>query len=151
MFDAELLYPLPEDEAERERFVPTHAQVHVLQAGGYASSWLVDGVHPGEEAINALREEIQARGWKLWLHSRDDYRLIDPEDPDSFDPEQAASGLPGVLFTVALPEGVAPLELHRALLAATAQWPHAMCWLRLAEACGQDPQPHLDAVERYGL
>ncbi|CAD7720125.1 hypothetical protein LMG31884_31380 [Xanthomonas hydrangeae] len=151
VFDAELLYPPPEDEAERERFVPTYAQVHVLQAGGYGSSWLVDGVHPGEPAIEALREEIEARGWKLWVHSRDEYHVIDPEHPDAFDPEDASTGLPGVLFTVALPEAAAPLELHRALLAATAQWPHTMCWLRLAEACDQDPRPHLDAVERYGL
>ncbi|MCE4370975.1 hypothetical protein [Xanthomonas hortorum] len=151
VFDAELLYPPPEDEAERERFVPTYAQVHVLQAGGYGSSWLVDGVHPGEPAIEALREEIEARGWKLWVHSRDDYHVIDPQHPDAFDPEDAGTGLPGVLFTVALPEAAAPLELHRALLAATAQWPHTMCWLRLAEACDQDPRPHLDAVERYGL
>ncbi|MBG3850957.1 hypothetical protein ABQZ69_06585 [Xanthomonas sp. WHRI 8391] len=151
VFDAELLYPPPEDEAERERFVPTYAQVHVLQAGGYGSSWLVDGVHPGEPAIEALREEIEACGWKLWVHSRDDYHVIDPQHPDAFDPEDASTGLPGVLFTVALPEAAAPLELHRALLAATAQWPHTMCWLRLAEACDQDPRPHLEAVERYGL
>ncbi|UUE98947.1 hypothetical protein NDY24_03570 [Xanthomonas hortorum pv. pelargonii] len=151
VFDAELLYPPPEDEAERERFVPTYAQVHVLQAGGYGSSWLVDGVHPGEPAVEALREEIEAGGWKLWVHSRDDYHVIDPQHPDAFDPEDASTGLPGVLFTVALPETAAPLELHRALLAATAQWPHTMCRLRLAEACDQDPRPHLEAVERYGL
>ncbi|MBB5736918.1 tetratricopeptide (TPR) repeat protein [Xanthomonas arboricola] len=151
VFDAELLYPPPEDEAERERFVPTYAKVHMLQAGGYGSSWLVDGVHPGEQAIEALRQDIEARGWKLWLHSRDEYRVVDPEHAEAFDPEDANTGLQGVLFTVALPEAVLPLELHRVLLATTAHWAHPMCWLRLAEACDQDPRPHLDAVERYGL
>ncbi|WP_372372352.1 hypothetical protein ACCQ13_05145 [Xanthomonas sp. NCPPB 1638] len=151
VFDAELLHAPPEDAAERERFVPTYAQVHVLQPGGYGSSWLVDGAHPGEAAIEALRADIQARGWTLWVHSRDDYRVIDPADPERFDPENADAGLQGVLFTVALPEAAAPLELHGALLATTAQWPHPMCWLRLAEACGQDPRPHLQALERYGL
>ncbi|MCP3040289.1 hypothetical protein K6X12_14505 [Xanthomonas euvesicatoria pv. allii] len=151
VFDAELLYPPPEDEAERERFVPTYAQVHVLQPGGYANSWLVDGVHPGDEVIEAMRADLEMRGWKMWLHSRDDYRVVDPDHPDAFDPEDATSGLPGVLFTVALPENVAPQELHRVLRCTTSRWSHPMCWLRLAEACGQDPQPHLDAVERYGL
>ncbi|MCD0246922.1 hypothetical protein JWH04_17700 [Xanthomonas melonis] len=151
VFDAELLHALPEDPDERERFVPTYAQVHVLQAGGYGSSWLVDGAHPGEEAIEALRADIQARGWKLWVHSRDDYRVIDPAEPDAFDPERADSGLQGVLFTVALPEAVAPLELHGALLVLLARWPHPMCWLRLAEASDQDLRPHLDVLERYGL
>ncbi|MEC3888831.1 bacterial transcriptional activator domain-containing protein [Xanthomonas campestris] len=151
VFDAELVYPPPEDEAERERFVPTYPQVHVLQAGGYGNSWLVDGVHPGEPAIDALRKDIEARGWTLWVHSRDDYRLIDPDNADAFDAEDPQSGLPGVLFTVALPEAVPPLELHRALVMATAGWPHRMCWMRLAEACDQDTTPHMQAIERYGL
>ena len=38
-----------------------------------------------------------------------------------------------------------------ALQEATGQWPHRMCWLRLAEAAEVDTQPHLDAIERYGL
>lgn len=142
VFDAGLIYPAPEDEEERKRFVPTYAVVHVLEGGGYSPSWLVDGVYPGEEAFDAFREAMDARGWKVWVHSNRDYQITD-----------ASSGeeLRAIYFTVATPAQLAPRELHQALQEATGQWPHRMCWLRLAEAAEVDTQPHLDAIERYGL
>ncbi|HBO2357559.1 TPA: hypothetical protein L4H08_001635 [Pseudomonas aeruginosa] len=142
VFDAGLIYPAPEDEEERKRFVPTYAVVHVLESGGYSPSWLVDGVYPGDEAFDAFRETLDARGWKVWVHSNRDYQVTD-----------ASSGeeLRAIYFTVATPAQQAPRDLHQALQEATGQWPHRMCWLRLAEAAEVDTQPHLDAIERYGL
>jgi len=143
VFDAELVHPAPEDEEERRRFMPTYAEVHLLESGGHAASWLVDGVHPGEEAWAAFSDAVKDRGWKLWTHSADDYQLADTQAD--------GAPLPGVLFTLAQPQEAPPLALHRFLLEATAGWPHRMCWLRLAEACGQDEQRHLDVIARYGL
>ncbi|TKV84177.1 hypothetical protein ERJ99_031260, partial [Pseudomonas aeruginosa] len=40
-----------------------------LESGGYSPSWLVDGVYPGDEAFDAFRETLDARGWKVWVHS----------------------------------------------------------------------------------
>lgn len=143
VFDAALVHPAPEDEEAREHFIPTYAQVHVLERGGFARSWLIDGAHPGEDAWNALVEAVEAQGWKIWVHSRPDYTVTDPEAEDGT--------LPGLLFTIAQPQDHAPLALHRFLQQATAGWAHPLCWLRLAEACDQDRQPHLDVIERYGL
>lgn len=143
VFDAALVHPAPEDEEAREHFIPTYAQVHVLERGGFARSWLIDGAHPGEDAWNALVEAVEAQGWKIWAHSRPDYTVTDPEAEDGT--------LPGLLFTIAQPQDHAPLALHRFLQHATAGWSHPLCWLRLAEACDQDRQPHLDVIERYGL
>lgn len=143
VFDAALVHPAPEDEEAREHFIPTYAQVHVLERGGFARSWLIDGAHPGEDAWNALVEAVEAQGWKIWAHSRPDYTVTDPEAEDGT--------LPGLLFTIAQPQDHAPLALHRFLQQATAGWSHSLCWLRLAEACDQDRQPHLDVIERYGL
>lgn len=143
VFDAALVHPAPEDEEAREHFIPTYAQVHVLERGGFARSWLIDGAHPGEDAWNALVEAVEAQGWKIWAHSRPDYTVTDPEAEDGM--------LPGLLFTIAQPQDHAPLALHRFLQQATAGWAHPLCWLRLAEACDQDRQPHLDVIERYGL
>ncbi len=143
VFDAALVHPAPEDEEAREHFIPTYAQVHVLERGGFARSWLIDGAHPGEDAWNALVEAVEAQGWKIWAHSRPDYTVTDPEAEDGT--------LPGLLFTIAQPQDHAPLALHRFLQQATAGWAHPLCWLRLAEACDQDRQPHLDVIERYGL
>jgi tetratricopeptide (TPR) repeat protein len=143
VFDAALVHPAPEEEEAREHFIPTYAQVHVLERGGFARSWMIDGAHPGEEAWNAFVEAAEAQGWKVWSHSRPDYTVTDP------DVEEGT--LPGLLFTVAQPQDHAPLALHRFLQQHTATWPHPHCWLRLAEACDQDRQPHLDVIERYGL
>ncbi len=143
VFDAALVHPAPEDEEAREHFIPTYAQVHVLERGGFARSWLIDGAHPGEDAWNALVEAVEAQGWKIWAHSRPDYTVTDPEAEDGT--------LPGLLFTIAQPQDHAPLALHRFLQQATAGRAHPLCWLRLAEACDQDRQPHLDVIERYGL
>lgn len=143
VFDAALVHPAPEEEEAREQFIPTYAQVHVLERGGFARSWMIDGAHPGEEAWNAFVEAAEAQGWKVWSHSRPDYTVTDP------DVEEGT--LPGLLFTVAQPQDHAPLALHRFLQQHTATWPHPHCWLRLAEACDQDRQPHLDVIERYGL
>lgn len=143
VFDAALVHPAPEDEEAREQFIPTYAQVHVLERGGFAGSWLVDGAHPGEDAWNAFLEAAEAQGWRVWSHGRADYTVTDPEV------EQGT--LPGVLFTVAQPREHAPLALHRFLQQETAKWPHPQCWLRLAEACEQDREPHLAVIERYGL
>ena len=77
------------------------------------------------------------------MGARPDYTVTDPD---------AEGGtLPGLLFTIAQPQDHAPLALHRFLQQVTAEWAHPHCWLRLAEACDQDRQPHLDAIERYGL
>ena len=143
VFDAALVHPAPEEEEAREHFIPTYAQVHVLERGGFARSWMIDGAHPGEEAWNAFVEAAEAQGWKVWSHSRPDYTVTDPDREEGT--------LPGLLFTVAQPQDHAPLALHRFLQQHTATWPHPHCWLRLAEACDQDRQPHLDVIERYGL
>lgn len=143
VFDAELVYPAPEDEEERKCFMATYTVVHTLAAGGFGRSWLVDGAHPGDEAYRALRESLEARGWKTWVHSRDDYRVTDPDGGEE--------GLPGMYFTLAAPDSVSVQEQHRMLAEATATWPYPMCWLRLAEAAGEDVQRHQEIIERYGL
>ncbi|WP_296260525.1 MULTISPECIES: hypothetical protein [unclassified Pseudomonas] len=144
VFDAGMLYPAPEDEQERERFVPTYPVVHVLEKGVFGPSWLVDGIYPGDEAFAALREVTEAEGWQLWVHSSDTYLLSDAEHP-----EQEA--LPGVLFTIAIQSTRSPADLHKVLLEVTRHWPHPMCWLRLADHCQADVQPHHAVIERYGL
>ena len=127
VFDAALVHPAPEEEEAREHFIPTYSQVHVLERGGFARSWMIDGAHPGEEAWNAFVEAAEAQGWKVWSHSRPDYTVTDPDREEGT--------LPGLLFTVAQPQDHAPLALHRFLQQQTATWPHPHCWLRLAEAC----------------
>ncbi|MDR2189502.1 MAG: hypothetical protein LBE62_15875 [Azonexus sp.] len=143
VFDATPLYPVPEDEEERKNFTPTYGLVHRLEAGGFAASWTVDGVYPGDEIFDALRDRAAGRGWRIWVRSSDEYRLQDKES--------GATDLPGIFFLIAQPEGQPPRELNDFLAEACRDWPHRWCWPRLAEACGEAVQPHFDLIERYGL
>ena len=142
VFNAELVYPAPEDDEEREHFIATFRHAHTLEQGGYGRGWIVDGVHPGDEAWEALRDAFAARGWQVSAHSRSDYEVFDTEHYKE---------LPGLIFSVALPAAADPRELDRALADITRTWPHPMCWLRLAEHVGSDDRPHHAVIERYQL
>ena len=143
VFDAQPLVPPPDNDEQRSGFIPTFAAVHVLRSGQLGRSWPVDGPHPGKAALDAFVDALQARGWNVSLHSNDQYRLAD-RDHDMAE-------LPGVFFSVAAPDGTAPAVIDQTLRETTADWPHRLCWLRLAEACKVDTRPHQDVIDRYGL
>lgn len=142
VFDATPVFPAPEDEEERASFIRTFRHVHTLAQGGFGQGWLADGAYPGDEAFEQMREQLRARGWKVWIHSGDDYQVQD---------SSSGIDLPGIFFTIAAPESVPPLEIHKALSASTEAWEHPLCWLRLAEHCELDIEPHLAIIDRYGL
>ncbi|PJJ99605.1 hypothetical protein CO611_03770 [Lysobacteraceae bacterium NML03-0222] len=141
-FDAQPLFPPPEDDEAKQYFVPTFMAVHTLQPGGRARSIIVEGPDPGDEAIEALRQTLQAQNTQLWVHRRDGYQLHDQETGEA---------LPGILFTVAPPQGTPAAEIDRQLRQATAHWPKPVCWLALAEEAGANPAPHQAVIDRYGL
>jgi hypothetical protein len=142
VFDASYLEDPPEDEAERKEFTYTYGSVHTLKSGGYGPSWLVEGVHPGKEALKTLIDTLEAQGHQVWVHSSD-YEVRDTENDNT--------PLPAVLFTVASPQERPALELHKLLQQETQQFPHKMCWLHLVRHCNLDASEHEDVVMRYGL
>lgn len=170
VFDAQVLIPPPEDPEEKENFIPTFAIAHTLEKGNYRNSVFIDGVHPGEAAMEAFDAACREQNWKLWVHSSADYEIIDSgTDPNNEidrndldngindginnDDENATKGTPlqGIMMTIAVPTGVSARQIDAFLTEQTAQWPHKLCWLRLAEEAEVNTQPHLDIIERYGL
>lgn len=141
-FDAQALLPPPEDEQEQQNFIPTFMAVHTIKPGERARSIVVEGPDPGDEAIEQLRQTLQALDWQIWVHRRDGYQLEDQETGEE---------LPGILFTVAARQGTPAAEIDQQLRQATAHWPSPMCWLALAEAAGANPAPHQAIIDRYGL
>lgn len=141
-FDAAVVEPVPEGQFEREGFVPTFRALHTIERGGFGDSCFVDGASPGDEALAALAEALQARGWQLWVSSGDDYLVTDP---------RSGKPLPAVQFSVTAPQSVSALEIDQALRALTMDWPHPMCWPRFAERAGLNLAAHLEVVERYRL
>lgn len=143
VFDAQLLYPAPEDPEQKESFIPTFSIVHTLSSGAYGNSVFVSGVHPSNDAFEALEVACEALQWQLWVHSSSDYQLIDNE--------QEQTALAGIMLTLAAPNTVSKLNIHEFLTQHTASWEHQMCWITLADSVGANTEPHQAAIDRYDL
>lgn len=143
VFDPRNLESPPEDEKEREDFIPVFNPLHTLEAANY-KSWFIDGAHPGEEALTKLRENLEAKNWSLRTLSGSDYTVKNPQAPEG---EQ----LPGLYFFVASPPEVSPDQAHKVLSELTAAWSHPACWLRLANEAKLEVEKHERIREQYAL
>lgn len=144
VYDAAQLAPVPEDEEEKKYFIPLYKLLKTLQTGNFGQSWFVDGVYPGEEAFNEFEKQVEANGWRLWIHSNQNYQLT-----DQFDLDEAA--LAGVFFAIAAPTSISPVEIDKFLSKATEDWTLPVHWLKLAEAAGAAIEPHQEIISRYKL
>jgi len=142
VFHPRPLESVPADEEAADQFVQLYEVVKVLEQSAFGTSYLVDGVHPGEEAMEALAEAFAARGWKWIVHSEKDYQVFDTEMEVLF---------PGVYFLVAAPVDTAAAAIDETLRELTASYEHPMCWTGLAEAAGADLGYHEALMERYEL
>ena len=144
VFDAGIGYleDPPEDEEERKNFIYTYAAFHTLSRGGFGPSWVMEGVHPGEDRLKALIQALEAHGYEMWVHASG-YEMQDAENE--------GITLHGVLMTAAAPQGRPPQELHELLQKETQDLPHRLCWLPLARHCGADLSVHEACIARYGL
>lgn len=143
VFDVGLLNTPPEDESEREHFIGLYDCVEIIEEGGYAPSWFVDGVYPGEALFGQFENSVRDYGGQVWVSSEADYEVTDRERPD--DP------LPGVYFSLATPLPMLPQDVDNMLLTLTRDWPHPVHWLSVAVKGGLDEQRHRQIIERYGL
>jgi hypothetical protein len=141
VFDAAYLEQPPQDEEERKKFIYTYAHVHTVRAANHSPSWPVEGVHPGEERMEALFAALERQGHHVWVHSSH-YEIEDSQNKET---------LRGLYFTVASPPRLGARALHKLLCEQSRDLPHGLCWLRLAEQCGADTAPHRALIARYGL
>jgi tetratricopeptide (TPR) repeat protein len=121
---------------------PLFAVLHTVAAGGYRS-FVVDGVHPGDEALRVLRSALAARGAALQIVSGDRYQVT----PAGADP------LPGVYGFLALSADVPAAEASALLREATASWPGPLVWPGLAREAGDTAllEEHQATARRLGL
>ena len=171
VFVPKLVEQPPEDAEALEHYVRIFEQpLGVLQSGGFGPTYMVDGVHPGEEEVRALRDALEAEGWGTWQYSTDHYRVTDPdaevdesddeededasEDDDEDDIEDNEGddnegSLPGVYLAVCAPTGVSPKQMS-ALLARVCKG-KILCWAPLARAAGEPADWHEEIEGRYDL
>jgi len=141
IFDAAPLNGGPKEGEHNHTWI--YRAVHTLKQGGY-SVHPIDGVHPGEAALVALRAELETLGCETQVFSGESYRLNDPESDDE---------LPGLYLMLAVPDTVNLTALDAELIRLTAAYPHPLTWPSLAQAVGlpERIEAHRAAAALYGM
>lgn len=141
VFDAGNLADPPEDEDDHP--IPIFREIYTLESGGYGKTWFIDGVHPGEAAMNQLIEQVEQEGFAIVIRSAEDYRVVDTDN----DQEE----LPGIYFFVAAPQDYTAKKVDEIMTELTKSWEHKMAWYGLAKEANKPVESHQALIERYQL
>jgi tetratricopeptide (TPR) repeat protein len=133
----------PPKPGEEEGHTFLYPVLHVRKLGGY-QAFLIDGVHPGAEALDALRGELGDLGCTLSVRSDEAYRVIPPD---------ATEALIGLFGYLAVPEDRALHEVHALLGKRATELAHPLVWPGLVQALELEDEMIRQAaiIERYGL
>jgi tetratricopeptide (TPR) repeat protein len=115
--------------------------VEVYEPGGIRS-FVLDGVHPGEEAWETLADLLVDAGIRVHVQSGDAYELdVDGET------------MTGLYVFLGVPEDLDDATVHAQLTELTASLPHPLVWPGLAEAAGdaETAARHREIAQRLEL
>jgi hypothetical protein len=156
VFAPTLMEEPPEDPEDLENYTRVFsAPFHVLQKGGFGPSYMLDGVHPGEDRLDAIRQALDEAGWASWQYSGDGYQLSAMSTtPDAAhseeDPEEGEDdAVPGVYLAVATPSNV-PAHVLAKKISQLCEGLE-LSWLSLARDAGQPTDWHEALRDRYQL
>jgi len=118
-------------------------ELQTVHDGGY-KSYALNGVHPGEAAVAALREELRGHGVVVQVVSDPTYQLH---------PGGSAEPLPGIYAFVAVPSAMTAKEASGLVSTATAATRETLTWLDLAAAAGDEAlvAAQREVAQRLGL
>jgi tetratricopeptide (TPR) repeat protein len=129
--------PDPPDDAATEQeqtdHVPVYRGLRLLKPGNYRI-YDIEGVHPGEAAVEAFRASLEGTGLVLSVRSGDQYQLT----PPSRDPTR------GIYLYIAVPVAVPTDEVLRIVKGALASWREPVTYRGLLRELGHD-----DEYERH--
>lgn len=110
--------------------------LYTVESAGYRV-YAIDGVHPGEEALEAFRE------------AADELRLSAAYNPEY----RVGEGLQGFFGHLAVPPEVELNEAHRRLAELTAGWEHPWLWTGLVAELGLEEElaRQNEVAEKYGI
>jgi hypothetical protein len=127
-FDATPLNEGPA-EGEEEDHAWLYPVVEVLRPGRY-SVFALDGVGPGDEAIERMYETLAACGARLSVRTSETYRLTTPEGEE----------VPGFFALLAVPPEADLREVEAGLRRCAEGLPHPMLWPTLLEKLGREQE-----------
>lgn len=125
-------------------------------------SFVLDGPHPGDAGLAALRDLFTELGGRLWVRSGDGYRIRDGEavDTGAEDSDEGSDGalLLGLYAYFAVPKGSGdgekrntPAALDARLRELTAAWEYPLSWLDLASALEPGPAREAAIARHQGI
>jgi tetratricopeptide (TPR) repeat protein len=133
-----------DEEAAQDDEDAIYASIQITEAGGYTSCYILDGVHPGEEALQQLKTALAIVGCSCQVQSGDRYQL---QLDDNSEP------MLGLYAYIAVPE-TQPLQKVADLLATITQdYAHPLIWPGIVEKLGDNDEVErqLRIEEEYGL
>lgn len=125
----------PDADAGHQRQLLIYQAVHVLQSGG-RTCYSLDGVHPGESALEPIIVALRDRDIHVSVRSDEQYQLMlpEPENADDDSAEHDSEPVPGLYAFLAIAEDADPQPIHALLRELTRDLPHPLVWLELAAA-----------------
>lgn len=144
VFDAEPLNPKPQDHPEGEPYYYHYRSMGVIEAGQYQQSICIDGVYPGDEAIEELEARLEGLGAQLRVLSGESYELT---------PDGEAGSMRGLYAYIALEDSASPLQLHRLLTEYTTAQAHPLFWTGLLRQLQlfEERDQQREQMKRYGV
>jgi tetratricopeptide (TPR) repeat protein len=121
-----------------------YAALKVIQKGGYSNTYVLDGVHPGEENLTKLKKALDSLGCQYQLKSDQNYQLHLDEDSEP---------LPGMYAYLAVPENQPLQEVADLLANQTENYAHPLIWPEILEKLGDEERVKWQRLieEEYGL
>ncbi len=95
----------PENPDADENSYYIYPHIETIKTGNYRS-YMLDGVHPGEEKLGVLQDAIAKAGFVFERKSSDQYQLTDP---------QSGEDVMGLFARIGVPEGRDPADVHEVL------------------------------------
>lgn len=132
----------PQEGEDEDKHVWIYPAIAVKRPGNRVVFGL-EGVHPGEEAVNALRGALVQCRAQLVVMSNEKYVLTSPEDEEVL----------GIFARVAVPQDVELAQIEQALSTAAEGWEHPVVWPELLERMErpEEAAAHREVMERYGI
>ncbi|MCA9642467.1 MAG: hypothetical protein KC492_17320, partial [Myxococcales bacterium] len=139
--------------SQAEEWIPVFA-VRKIVAAGELESFTIDGLHPGDDALQAIADLLDGFGGRLEVRSPDEYSLRVPDLlPDLGWPRPAPGERPAVYGFFAVPAAQDARAVHDALRTLCSTQRALLVWPELCEAAGDDEalDLHVELGDCLGL
>ncbi len=130
------------NETESHNY-PIYELIKIIKTGKYIS-YTLDGVHPGEEKLQQLKDNLVSLRCACQIQSGEDYQLSLDENSED---------LLGIYAYIAVPETQDLQEVADLLATTTQDYIHPLVWPELVENIGnkKELERQMAIVEKYEL